>query len=96
MKSCNEAVQALYEGQAGKISKGSCPPYERAAGVHGASSVWQWIKGKRWLVDILMNVSNKPSDQKEQVEEILCRQIGATSHLQYLDLMEDFNFPDTF
>lgn len=43
-----------------------------------------------------MNVSNKPSDQKEQVEEILCRQIGATSHLQYLDLMEDFNFPDTF
>lgn len=54
------------------------------------------IKGKIGLVDIVMNVSNKPSDQKEQVDEVLYRQIGATSHLQDLDIMEDFNFPDTF
>lgn len=43
-----------------------------------------------------MNVSNKPSDQKEQVDEFLYRQIGATSHLQDLDIMEDFNFPIPF
>lgn len=54
------------------------------------------IKGKIGLVDIVMNVSNKPSDQKEQVDEVLYRQIGATSHLQDLDIMEDFNFPNTF
>ena len=48
------------------------------------------------LIDIVMNVSNKPSDQKEQVDEVLYRQIGATSHLQDLDIMEDFNFPNTF
>ncbi|PKU45481.1 glycerol kinase [Limosa lapponica baueri] len=34
------------------------------------------------------------SDQEDQVDETLCRQIGAASHSQALVLMGDFNHPD--
>lgn len=36
LECCNQGVQALQEGQAGKIRKGSCPLCEGIAEVHRA------------------------------------------------------------
>jgi len=41
-----------------------------------------------------VGVCYRPSDQEDQVDEALCKQIGVASHSQNMILMGGFNHPD--
>ncbi|GAB0203608.1 hypothetical protein GRJ2_002826400 [Grus japonensis] len=57
-------------------------------------SLWVRIKGSAGAGDIIAGVCYRPSDQGDQADEALYRQIGAASCSQALVLMGDFNHPD--
>ena len=56
-------------------------------------SLWIRIKERTGKGDMVDDCC-RPPDQEEQVDQAICRQIGAASSLQALVLMGDFNFPN--
>ncbi|GAB0205350.1 hypothetical protein GRJ2_003000600 [Grus japonensis] len=57
-------------------------------------TLWVRIKGSAGAGDIIAGVCYRPPDQGDRADEAVCRQIGAGSHSQALDLMGDFNRPN--
>ncbi|GAB0204837.1 hypothetical protein GRJ2_002949300 [Grus japonensis] len=56
-------------------------------------SLWVRIKGRAGTGDTIVGVCYRPPDQQDQVDEAICRQIGAASCSQPLVLMGNFNNP---
>lgn len=57
-------------------------------------SLWVKIKGRAGTVDVIVGFCYKPPNQECGVDEVLYRQIIATSNLRTLALIGDFNHGD--
>ena len=56
--------------------------------------LWVRIKVKANKTDITVGVYYRPLNEDEEVDKILCRQLGEVSRSLPLVLLGDFNFPD--
>jgi len=76
--------------------KKDCEYMEINDGDDRVERLWVRIKVKANKTDITVGVCYRPLNQDEEVDKILCRQLGEVSRSLPLVLLGDFNFPDIF
>lgn len=86
--------QGRKGGDVALYIKKDCECMEINDGDDRVESLWVRIKAKANKTDIIVGVCYRPSNQDEEVDKTLYRELGEVSESLPIVLVEDFNFAD--